>query len=248
MKRFILILQFLTRIPVNLSIDVKEGDFGKGIVYFPIVGFIIGLLNLLVYLFISYFLREDIAKAFVVLFNVLVTGGLHLDGLADTCDGIFSARSKERMLEIMRDSRIGTNGSIAIFFDLFLRWILLNNLNSYQSMKVIVIAPIISRALMSLVIYKAPYARPGEGLGKLFIGHLNLSRTLITLIIGCGLSFAILKISAVIIIFFNIILVYLYRKYITKKIGGMTGDTLGAWNELSEIVVLMIFICLKGMN
>ena len=121
MKIFILMIQFFTRIPINKELDIKREDFSKGIIYFPLVGLLVGCVNGLVYFMTSKVLGGWIPLIALLISNIFVTGALHLDGLADTCDGLFSARKKEKMLEIMRDSRIGTNGAIALFVSLLLK-------------------------------------------------------------------------------------------------------------------------------
>lgn len=245
MKNFILIIQFLTRIPINISIDVKEEDFIKGVKFFPIVGLIIGIINALVYKGALLLLPSQIAIILTVLSNILITGALHIDGIADTCDGIFSARSKERMLEIMRDSRIGTNGAVAMFFDLALRIGILLSISEVQSIKVLVLSPILSRTFMVIVMYCSVYARAQGGLGNTFIGKVSFKDTLITVVIGVTLGFAILGYGVGIVIGVNLIVILLYKVYISSKIGGMTGDTLGASNEISEIVIFLVILIME---
>ncbi|HYH01828.1 MAG TPA: adenosylcobinamide-GDP ribazoletransferase, partial [Bacillota bacterium] len=105
MKLFLIMLQFFTRIPLPLEVAVNPADFPRGVRYFPLVGLIIGFLDALVFWLLTLGLDKSIAVVGVVLFNSCLTGALHLDGLADTCDALFSARDRERMLEIMKDSR-----------------------------------------------------------------------------------------------------------------------------------------------
>ena len=117
MRYFLITLQFLTRIPANKDLKASEEDFAKGIAYFPIVGLIIGVFNLTVLITASKVLGGVFPVICCLIAGTAITGGIHVDGLADTCDGIFSSRSRDRMLEIMRDSRIGTIGTIEILFD-----------------------------------------------------------------------------------------------------------------------------------
>jgi adenosylcobinamide-GDP ribazoletransferase len=242
MKRFLLMLQFFTRIPINKELDIKENDFAKGIIFFPIVGLIIGGFNVLVYLLFKSFSSGILPLIMVTLANVLITGALHIDGLADTCDGIFSARKKEKMLEIMKDSRIGTNGTIAIFFDLGLRIALMSYINPKQIVSVILLTSIISRMMLGVLSYISSKGKNKTGLGSLFIGKVILKDTIITIIVGVLLSCMFLGYGSLVIIVINFAFMYLYRNYIFSKISVMTGDTLGAANELSEILILIITI------
>jgi len=248
MKDFILMLQFLTRIPINIQIKVEEDSFKKGMVYFPLVGLVIGALNVLVFLALSLVVSDLLAIIFMTLFNVCLTGGLHLDGLADTCDGIYSSRSKGRMLEIMKDSRIGTNGGVAIFFDLTLRIALLNSIssNNYSVLKAILIASVLSRTILVLLSYISTYARKEGGLGNLFIGKITTKGLTISLIMGILIMSILLGYKAMFIFLPLLVIMFLYEKYIKSKIGGMTGDTLGAAAEITEILVLFIYVILQG--
>jgi adenosylcobinamide-GDP ribazoletransferase len=242
MKSFLLMLQFFTRIPINKELDIKENDFARGIIFFPVVGLIIGGFNVLVYLLFKSFSPSILPLIMVTLANVLITGALHIDGLADTCDGIFSARKKEKMLEIMKDSRIGTNGTLAIFFDLGLRIALLSYINPKHIISVILLTSIISRMMLGVLSYISGKGKNKTGLGSLFIGKVILKDTIITIIVGVLLSCVFLGYGALVIIVINFAFMYLYRNYIFSKISVMTGDTLGAANELSEILILIITI------
>lgn len=112
----------MTRIPVNVDLgEVKDEDMHKGFLYYPVVGLILGLCDMAVFLLVSLILPEVFGILFAMLANLCLTGAFHLDGLSDTADGIYSARTRERMLEIMKDSRIGTNGAVAMCFDLALK-------------------------------------------------------------------------------------------------------------------------------
>jgi adenosylcobinamide-GDP ribazoletransferase len=239
MKSFILTLQFLTRIPINISVDVKEEDFIKGVKFFPIVGLIVGIINIIIYRLCSLIMPPQAAIVGTVLSNILITGALHIDGLADTCDGIFSSRSRDRMLEIMKDSRIGTNGAVAVFFDLALRIVLLLSINETHIIKTLIISPILSRTIMVVLMHYSVYARTEGGLGNIFIGKIGLKDTISTVIIAVIISSTLFGYKAILVMVLNLIIMIIYKSYIFKKIGGMTGDTLGAGNEISELLVIL---------
>lgn len=247
MKRFILMIQFFSRIPINLELQVEEEDFSKGVVFVPLVGGIIGLICLIAYEVLIRLFNSYIAIAFVTLINIMITGALHIDGLADTCDGIFSARKKDRMLEIMKDSRIGTNGAIAILFDVIFRILLLSSVQIQYLPQILIITPIVSRTILVVVMYTSSYAREGSGLGKLFIGSVTLKNTIIALFVGSLFVFITFGLKAFWLIVINLIIMLLLKRYISSKIGGMTGDTLGAINELSEIFVMLIFCVMERL-
>lgn len=115
-KLFWATLSFLSRLPVpdRWSQGLEIDRYVRGIVTFPLVGALLGGLSGLVFLAVQSWCGLPLAALFCILALALLTGGFHLDGLADTCDGVFSARRRERMLEIMRDSRLGTHGGLAL--------------------------------------------------------------------------------------------------------------------------------------
>lgn len=239
MKSLILAIQFLTRIPININIETEEDSFADSVLWFPAVGLIIGAFNALVYFLSAMVLDGMLPIVCAVLANVCITGALHVDGLADTCDGIYSARKKEKMLEIMKDSRIGSNGTIAVVFDILIRIAILLSISSDKVIWLIFAAPIASRALIPLLMKLSVYARAEGGMGGLFLGKQSWSRTLIAFAAGMLLVWFSLNFVGVASFAVAMLIIILYRSYIYSKIQGMTGDTLGAGNEIAEIVFLL---------
>jgi adenosylcobinamide-GDP ribazoletransferase len=239
MKSLILAIQFLTRIPININIETKENSFADSVVWFPAAGLLIGAFNALVYWLSSMVLEGMLPIVFAVLANVCITGALHVDGLADTCDGIFSARKKERMLEIMKDSRIGSNGALAVVFDMLIRIAILLSIPAFKMIWLIFSAPIASRALMPLLMKLSVYARAEGGMGGLFLGKQGWSRTLAAFAAGMIMVWLSLDFVGLAAFAAAMLIIILFRSYIYSKLQGMTGDTIGAANEIAEIVFLM---------
>ncbi|MDO4169502.1 MAG: adenosylcobinamide-GDP ribazoletransferase [Lachnospiraceae bacterium] len=247
LKGFRLTLGFLTRIPVNINWEVKDGELEKGIVYFPIVGLVLGAVCALVYQLTSFVFPVPMSILFGMLTLVFLTGAFHVDGFADTADGIYSARTRERMLEIMRDSRVGTNGMIAIFFDFAFRYLglwMVSQMFNKPMWIIFLLLPVSGKMVQGMLGYHAVYARE-KGLG-LFIGTISGKRVLICsilgilfLTLGCGIWGLAAAIG-------DFILIYLFRKYIEQILGGITGDVMGAANELAEIgFLLFLFISMQ---
>lgn len=237
MRIFILMMQLFTRIPIEMELPIDKEDFYKGIKYFPLVGLVIGCLDALCYLVMIQLCPKNIAILLVCLFNILMTGAFHLDGLADTCDGIFSARPKEKILEIMKDSRIGTNGTIAIFFDLTFKIVFLLQTDASMILQSLIVAPVIGKTGMVILSHTCQPARKG-GLGELFIGKTSNKDLLIGIGICVIVTGSLLFYRAVAVLGINLAAIAVYRKYIVRKMDGMTGDTLGAANEWGEVVAL----------
>lgn len=241
-KRFILLTQFLTRIPLNITLSIENDDFEKSTIFFPLVGLIIGTFNYLTYLIFFKFSEGLLPIILTVLANVIITGALHIDGLADSCDGIFSARSKERILEIMRDSRVGTHGVIGIVFDFLLRIGILASVPTSKIAYFILISPVVSRAMIVFASSISVYARKGEGLGTLFIEKISKQRALITVCIGLLVAFIFIKFLSFILIISAILITLIIRGYFYSKIDGLTGDNLGAINEIIEITTMITLL------
>lgn len=237
-------LQFISRIPVpqRFTQNLVVNDYVKGVVFFPLVGFIIGMFCAVTFSITQYFWGALIASLFAVLINAVITGAFHLDGLADTADGIFTVYDRQKMLEIMRDSRIGTNGVLALFFVTSLKIALLYYLAS-QSVSVIpllITAPVIARTLVVVILmHRQHYAR-SNGLGNIYIGKVTGSQAALTLICGTFMIMVVNGGPGLICALLTFGFIWGYRTYIHTKLGGQTGDTLGAGIELAELCFCLL--------
>ena len=168
MKPFWIALQFLTRLKIVNQSEWTVEDFGKSVLAFPAVGLIIGLFMVAVYALLESHMPHQLLMLVLVVFEFLFTGGLHADGFIDTCDGLFSGRDRERKLEIMKDSRIGSNGVVGFVFLVLLKWQLLTAMESqWLLVASLICMPLFSRYTMAFSIISYPYARK-EGMGKAF--------------------------------------------------------------------------------
>lgn len=245
MKRLLLMIQFLTRLPVPFQLNVETEDFEKGIIYFPVVGMILGALIFGAANCLMPYLDTFTLAVLLVFLEVLLTGGLHLDGLADSFDGLFSYRDRDRMLEIMKDSRIGSNGVLVLIFSLLFKTALIQSLLNMGLLMPLLLMPVLSRFMSVFASRISKYARP-NGMGNFFIGKVNNVQLLI------GLTFSGVWLFLFAPNFWWVFLpmaltTFAFCKVCEQKIGGMTGDTLGANTELQELLLLFIMvICLKG--
>lgn len=175
-KLFWAMLSFITRLPVprRWSQGLDFEHYSRGIITFPLIGLLLGAISGLVFMVLQAWCGVPLAALFSVLVLALMTGGFHLDGLADTCDGVFSARSRDRMLEIMRDSRLGTHGGLALIFVVLAKILVLSELalRGEPILASLAAACAISRGTAALLMYRHRYARE-EGLGNVFIGKIE---------------------------------------------------------------------------
>lgn len=241
MKRFLFTLGFMTRIPIPMQMKMEEGDMEKGFVYFPLVGLVIGLVDMIVYFLFSKLLPESMAIIMAILANLFVTGAFHLDGLCDTADGIYSARTKERMLEIMKDSRLGTNGGIALVIDLALKYFGIANCGRYAWF-MILLMPVAGKMVQGVVAYKAVYPRK-NGIG-IYVGTIPKWGAVGAALLGLVPMVLAFGLWGILIWAVLLLMAYLFRRYITNIIGGVTGDVMGAASELSEIWLLFLVLIL----
>lgn len=270
MKGFLLLLSFMTRIPMP-KIEYDEEKLGKSMKYFPVVGIIVGFILLFFCIIFNFILKNISYSAVlplmiivVILTDLITTGALHLDGLADTFDGIFSYRSKHKILEIMKDSRLGSNGALALILYFLLKFILLFSLTIESregAIYAIMTYPVVARFCSVVSCASSPYAR-GSGMGKTFVDNTKtcglIVATVITFLYTIGMIFMpfllftnyslpiqlIMKsiLIIVIIVALSALFAYAFSKLIERKIGGITGDTLGALLEISSLLYIVLIL------
>ncbi|SFC75051.1 adenosylcobinamide-GDP ribazoletransferase [Pragia fontium] len=244
-KLFLVSLQLLTRIPVpsRYTDDVDISEYHRMTVVFPLTGLTVGFISAFVFVLTQLWWGNLLAATCAVLTMAMITGGFHLDGLSDTADGIFSSRPRERMLEIMRDSRIGVQGALALIFKTALHIFAVYQIAESKPAVVglLIIAPVVSRSLSVLLMYRQNYARE-SGMGNLFIGKIGGGEFYPALIIGAILVFLFIGGYGVLMAAATGVILLLYRALIQNKLGGQTGDTLGAGIEIAELLFLLLMV------
>ncbi len=251
MRSFVLMVQFMTRYPVPVEIDFSVSRFVEGMKWMPLVGLLVGLPGALSVVLLTSLLGQEVAVLFAIIMMICVTGGLHLDGIGDTADGLFSYRSKERVLEIMRDSTLGTNGVIAVVLIILLKFILLKNLPIATTIIALLTAPIIGRMAITWHAAFSKYAREGEGMGG-FVEQVTpgsaLAATGLSFILSVVLFFVV-GISWHTGVLFLLVLhlttigwALLFARYLQKRIDGITGDTIGTTIEISEVITFIFYL------
>lgn len=243
MKKFLLALQFLTIVPVKIK-NIREGDMPGSAIYFPLVGLILGLILRGVNKGILILGSEQfIANTILVLALILFTGGLHLDGLADTTDAFLSRKNKDEMLKVMRDSHIGVMGVLSLIAVILLKIAFLSSLSISFKAASLLLMCILSRWSMVFAMFLFPYARQ-EGKAKVFMHGINLRIFTLSTIIALACVISVWQTKGVLVFMVIAAASYIAGKFITYKIGGITGDTLGALSESNEIIVLLTIIML----
>ncbi len=235
-KGLILSLQFFTRIPINISIDFDRKNIKYGVFFLPIVGMIIGGSGGLIYWIIQPY-NKLIAGFLALLTSIILTGGLHLDGLSDTFDGFYSNQDKNKTLEIMKDSRLGAFGVLSIVLLILFKFLLIISIE--RVVLSMTLSFLNSRLVVGRIIsYKK--AAKAEGLGNIF--HNSSPKKLVNIFI---VIYVLILISINILYIIPLLITFILGEYISvlsyEKIGGLTGDVHGAIIELGDAISLFGF-------
>ncbi len=246
-RAFVLSLSFLTIFPISFGFkEYREKDFKATVLFFPIVGLLVGLLNILVYTLATAFFPHDIVVLFILFVQYICFNLFHFDGFLDFFEAIFSPKhDRGEILKIMKDPRIGSFGLFfGLFYMLFKFFLLKNSLSLYFPF--FILYPIVGRASQVLVM---GFLRPAknEGLGYMF-RDIPILYTLSSYIIGAFLVYFLGNFRFLFFYFIFSILSFLFMGGIAfKKLGGFTGDVVGAANEVGELLFLLGFQIFKNM-
>lgn len=247
MKSFLLALQFLLIIPIKIK-DVNDKEIARSMAYFPLAGLFLGLILIAINYLLHILGFERLSMDIMLIISLaILTGGIHLDGLSDTFDGILSRKNREQILLIMRDSHVGVMGILSIASVILLKISLLYSVIDALKIKALLLTVILSRWGMVFAVFLFHYARQ-EGKARAFIKNKKWTTFFISTFLTFILAALILKIMGLIILLIAAFFVYVMGKFITNKLGGITGDTLGAINEITEVIILFILVIWKGAN
>jgi adenosylcobinamide-GDP ribazoletransferase len=229
---------FLTVIPAADSVGSPGERLGRA--YFPVVGAAIGLIAGVAFVVVSAIAGSLLAAVAAVAVLAILTGGLHLDGLADAADGLFGVGSLERRLEVMRDPRVGSFGAVALVLVIVADIAALSSLNPARALIALVVSGALSRLAILVVIVAARY-RHESGLGTAVQG----GHRVFDVLLGAALTVAIClldprraALAAVMVALAATIVVALSR----RRIGGVTGDIYGAVSEIGQLAALVAFV------
>ena len=240
MNSFLVGLQFLTRIRIVRQTVWTAEDFGRSTRFFPLVGLVLGICYALAaWTLISVLGMRALTAALLLILPLILTGGLHADGFMDTADGVFSGRERERKLEIMKDSRVGSFGVVAFVLLMFLQFALLLDMSPPLLVSVFFVMPIIGRMAMVLAVSCFPYAR-ADGMGKTFADMADRGTVAIAAVTTSVLVIPI-GLLATLALVLGIVFALLFCRWMTAILGGVTGDVYGAATVLTETIVLAVF-------
>ena len=239
MKRLIAAFQFLTVCPFVSRVACDERDIGRSTPWFPVVGLLIGAAVALLDRGMSALFPPLLSSVIAVVAFIAASGGLHADGLADTADGFLSSRSRERMLEIMRDSRTGAMGVLGIVCIFSLKVAALVSVPASLRWQTVLLMPLAGRCSMVVQMALLPYARSG-GLCSLFVQNARRGDVVLALMILAAVSWLTGGLFGLCAAAASIAAIVLFSLWCRSKIGGFTGDTLGAGCEWVELIPALV--------
>ena len=234
---------FFTRIPVPASVEFSQASLNRASRYFPAVGWLIGALCATALWLLMLVFPQDVAVLISIAISLLLTGCFHEDGLADTCDGLGGGWTREQKLSIMKDSRIGTYGAAALWVSLMLKFVVLSQL--INPVLALLVAHPLSRIIPTVFIAAMSY-----------VSDVDTSKAKPLAESGSGADTAIAIITGLIalmfinnpfiILFVLLVLAGVAYIFLKRQIGGFTGDTLGAVQQVGELAIYLSLLAMSG--
>jgi len=241
---FLIALQFLTIIRVKRTLPFSEADLGRAGVFFPIVGLLVGAIIWSLDRGVRLFVPSALSSVLLVGALALLSRGFHLDGLADSADGLFGSRERHRALEIMKDSTIGTFGALAVVIVLLLKVRSLDLLQGGYRGMALLLGPMLGRWACVVMAYTSRPAR-AEGLGAAFVRGTQFREFGLASVLTLAVVFSLMEILGLVVFVPLAALILGFTLYCNRRLGGVTGDTLGALGELVETAVLCLLVLLE---
>ena len=231
-------IEFLTILPVPARREKTAEHMGQSLVYFPVIGLILGAILLGVHYVLSIILPVLVVNALLITCLAVLTGAHHLDGFMDTCDGVIAGQSREQRLAIMADSKVGAFGIVGAVLLILLKYV---SLSSAAALPALLLMPALSRWIMVVAIAAFPYAKE-SGMGLAFKQRAKWYRVVVATIITLVATFLLVEWGGLVVMAASLLIMLGIAGYLRARLGGLTGDTYGAINEMAEVLVLLIIL------
>lgn len=245
MRLLLLAWQFLTIVPVPVAVSFRDGDLGRSMRYFPVVGLLLGALLAGADFLLAPVLPRAVGDLILVALLAAVTGAMHLDGLSDVCDGLAARGSRERFLEVMKDSRVGAVGAVALVLGIGLKYQALAGLPLAVKREALLFFPVAGRASQVLLAVGSRRAR-SDGLGAAIIDGVGITELALSAVTTLAVSYLLLGWNGVGCTAVLALFTLAAKWWSHGRLGGITGDVIGCVNELIEILTLLILLALAG--
>lgn len=256
---FLVAWLFLTRLPLPSRLcrwfGAHETPFFRSVPFFPWVGLVLGGLLLAADAVLGWLFSPLLSALLLVVLLVVLTGGLHLDGWMDTADGLFSGRDRERILSIMKDSRVGAFGVLALVLLLLLKWGGLVELGNERG-PLLLLMPVAGRIAMSGCVLFWPDARAGGGMGSLFHAPTEAEkqrfrppwRGVVSMLAASLVIWAVTGLIEWLVLWLAVAGGWVMASRIARRLGGLTGDVYGAVNEAVEVMALYVYVLMTSLT
>jgi len=244
LTEFLVALQFLTVVRLKKTLPFSETTLGRAGAFFPMVGLLLGVAVWSLDRSLSPFLPAPLSSVFLVAVLAVLSGGFHLDGLADSADGLLGSGERQRSLEIMKDSAIGTFGALALIAVVLLKVRSLDLLQGGYRGIALLLEPMLSRWACVVMAYSSRPAR-AEGLGTMFVRGTQFREFGLASVFTLAVVFSLMEVLGLLVFVPLAALILGFTLYCNRRLGGVTGDTLGALGELVETAALCLFVLLE---
>jgi len=234
-------IRFLTIVPVAWRAEDDPQQFNKCLPFFPLVGALIGVVGYLIAYLALFVFPQSVVAVIGLIYLAFISGFLHLDGLSDSADGLLSSRPREDCLIIMKDSRAGAMGVIVVVCVMLAKYSALSSMEVENLCLAIFFMPFAGRSSILFSMARLPYAKPEGGLGLLFYSDSSKIAALVSFV----LLFTLLAVMAPSKFLFSLLAIMainlIFGRWCCERLGGATGDTLGASCELTEAITAVAF-------
>jgi adenosylcobinamide-GDP ribazoletransferase len=241
---FWIALQFLTVFPVPGRFVAKMAHIGESIVYFPIVGLFLGIILALLSWALNFILPLQVTSIIIVIALAALTGAHHLDGLADTYDGMVAGKTVPERMAIMSDVKTGTFGIAAVTLVLLFKYSVLSA-DNVMLMQTLILMPVVSRWSMTCLLFMFPSAKK-TGMGFSYKQGTTANRFIIATVITIVIAVVLSGWKGVVVLAAIWLISFCIGARVRSRIGGITGDTCGAVNEINEAMVPLFIIIMAA--
>lgn len=247
MRLIIIALQFLTIVPLPFSVRCEARDLGRSMSFFPLVGFILGALLAGTNYLLMGILPRGVVDLLLVAILAVLTGVLHLDGLADVCDGLAARGGRERFLAVMKDSRTGAAGAVGLVLLLTLKYQALLHVPLELKQQALFCFPLMARFSQVQMTVGAVKAR-NDGLGTTFIAGAGWLQLLIATATALAAAILIVGIRGLWLFVAAYLATWGIKAWFHRRLGGVSGDIIGFASELNEVLCLLVILALSGLQ
>jgi adenosylcobinamide-GDP ribazoletransferase len=243
MNIFLTAVMFFTRIPVPRQLPYSKDLLNRALRFFPLVGGVVGVIGVAILWLALLVFPFSLALLISMIATIFVTGAFHEDGFADFCDGYGGGMDKMKILAIMKDSRLGTYGTVGLVAMLATKYLSLSEMAVPHVYLVLLASHMFSRLVPVFLVYTTPYIREDALSKSKPIGN-SVSRSSLVIAFVTGLiSVCFMSLSFVVVLLVaSVFLLVVFRHYIMKRTGGYSGDVLGALQQLTEVLFYLLVV------